>query len=154
MKIIYRIKKNTNKKNVYWFDDGSFGEPNSFPYFQISLSTTFVFLLNVDRSNFRIVSVEGYFPTEAIENVKKFSFNPKNVSDGELQLDCSISTLNDEGCFILMPNQNILYDKNKQVLGIGEVDNKNNTCVKFGETLFAFFENDILCGVAVRLIKN
>jgi len=154
VKIIYKIKENTNNKNVYWLDDGSFGELNSFPYFQISLSITFVFLLNVDKKSLRIVSVEGYFPVEAIESIKKFMFNPQVVFEGELQLDFSGSALNDDGCFMPLANQNIYYDKERQMLGIGELENSNCICIRFGENLFAFFKDHVLCGVALKLIKN
>lgn len=154
VKIIFKIKENTNKQNVYWLDDGSFGELNSFPYFQISLSSTFVFLLNVDKNSLRIPSVEGYFPLEAIRSVKQFKFNPPVIFDGELQLVFSEGTLNDDGCFMPLANQNIYYDQERQILGIGELENSNCICVRFGETLFAFFEDDILCGVALKLIKN
>ncbi len=154
MKVKYNIKNNDLAKKVYWFDDGSFGELEGHNYFQMSLNDSSTFLLNINRDNYSILSIEGYFPIEAKKYIKSFHFSPLHLINGELKLDCKENELDGDGCFFPLLYQNLYYDNDKDILAIGKLDNIHNVYIKFGENIYAIFENETFCGVAIELIKK
>lgn len=152
MIITYELTKTDIVKRVYYFDDGSFGDLNNKSYFQISINDASSCLLNVDRTNGKISSVEGYFPIEARNSILKFDFNPINIYEGKLVVVDILNEFEDEGCFMTLDNQNIGYDEKKDILAFGKTS--NCTCIRCGENLYAFFEDFTFSGLAIKLIRS
>ena len=138
MKIIYIENKFKHDERIYWFKDGSFGPIQALGYFQLSLDDSSSCLLNVDRSTGSVLSVEGYFPFEAVNSIKRFNFNHSYFINAELKLINAREELNGEGCFMPLKDQSRYYDEKKNIYAIGLVE--GSECIKFGENLYAFFK--------------
>lgn len=152
MKIAYIVNKVKNNERIYWFKDGSFGPMQVFGCYQLSIDDSSSCLLNVDRITGSVLSVEGYFPFEAVNSIKRFNFNPSYFINGELKLIDAREELNGEGCFMPLKDQSRYYDEEKNIYAIGLVE--GSECVKFGENLYAFFKQSSFCGIAIKLIKE
>ena len=152
MKIIYIENKFKNDERIYLFKDGSFGPMKALGYFQLSLDDSSSCLLNVDRITGSILSVEGYFPFEEVNSIKRFNFNPSYFINGEIKLIGAREELNDEGCFMPLKDQSRYYDEEKNIYAIGFIEGCE--CIKFGENLYAFFKQKSFCGIAIKLIKE
>lgn len=150
MKFIIDKDVDFNKNKVVLHSDNSFGssDDDTDPWhFQVSLTEWADVLLNFNKITKKCVSVEGYF----FEKSKRMSTKRIGILNFvEAALLFHSNKIPDYGIEILIGKQSLYFDKDQNILGLGDIDSQIEL-IKFGEGQFAKISDGKIVAIYLML---
>lgn len=145
MKIYFNKNGVPNNHQIIHFEDGSFGNHESFWDFQMSLANS-TLLLNFLKSNGECTSCEGYFPFN-FKDEKLFPIAVDNPIDGSLVVDFEKGDSNSFGAFSDISLKERYHDIKNQRIGYGNIT--IGRLVRFGLGQYARIVNEAIVGIII-----
>lgn len=153
MKFITDKNINMNKNRVILHSDHSYGssyEDTEIWHFQVSFTEWADVILNFNKSTHQCVSCEGYLS----EKSKRISIECIDIPDFvEAALLFESNEIPDYGTEILLENQIIHFDKEKNTLAFGDVQSQAEV-VKFGEGQFVKLRDKKIIAIYIVFHSN
>lgn len=153
MKFIIDKNISPNKNRVVMHPDHSFGSSDDDPEiwdFQVSLTEWADIILNFNKSTHQCVSCEGYL-SEKSKRISNKCINIPNYTEAALLFEPI--ELPDYGTEILIENQKIYYDIEKNILAFGDVESEAEV-IKFGEGQFLKLCDKRIVAIYVEVKRN
>lgn len=153
MKFIIDKNISPNKNRVVMHSDYSYGssyDDTEIWHFQVSLTEWADIILNFNKSTHQCVSCEGYLSKKS-KRIRIECIDIPNFVEAALLFESN--EIPEYGTEILIENQKIHYDIEKNILAFGDVESQAEV-IKFGEGQFLKLCDKRIVAIYVEVKRN